>query len=63
MLDAVRAQRLTWRAAADALDISADELLDLAVAHGVSVTIVEPDDIATDLETLRKLEEQRSTEA
>ena len=37
VLDAVRHERMSWRAAAATLDISPDQLLDLARDHGVPV--------------------------
>lgn len=55
ILDGVRSERMTWRAAARALDIAPDHLLDLARDHGVAVVRYEPADLADDLDTLNKL--------
>lgn len=59
VLDAVRSERLTWRAAAEVLGIAPDRLLEVARAHGVPVVHVEPDDLREDLSTLSKLERAR----
>lgn len=61
VLDAVRSEKLTWRAAADALGIAPDRLLELARAHGVPVVRIEPADLHDDLETLSTLERARRT--
>jgi len=55
ILDAVRSERMTWRAAARALGLAASAFLDLAREHGVPVVRVSSDDIAQDLDTLDKL--------
>ena len=49
ILDAVRSERMTWRAAAP------DRLLDLARDHGIAVVRYEPADVTDDLDTLNKL--------
>lgn len=55
VLDAVRSERMTWRAAARALGLAASAFLDLARDHGVPVVRVSAVDITQDLETLDKL--------
>ncbi|MBK6574687.1 MAG: hypothetical protein IPG17_00500 [Sandaracinaceae bacterium] len=55
ILDAVRSERMTWRAAARALDVAPDRLLDLARDHGIAVVRYEPADVTDDLDTLNKL--------
>jgi|JI10StandDraft_1071094.scaffolds.fasta_scaffold382629_2 transcriptional regulator with GAF, ATPase, and Fis domain len=55
ILDAVRSDRMTWRAAARALDIAPDRLLDMAREHGVPVARYEPADLTEDLDTLNKI--------
>lgn len=55
VLDAVRSERMTWRAAARALGLAASAFLDLARDHGVPVVRVSSADIAQDLDTLDKL--------
>jgi hypothetical protein len=56
VLDAVRRERMTWRAAAAALGVAPDRLLDLAQDHGVPVVRYESRDLQDDLVTLAKLE-------
>jgi hypothetical protein len=63
VLDAVRSERMTWRAAADALGVAADRLLDLARAHGLAVLRYEASDLHDDLSTLAKLEQRRAAGA
>ena len=63
VLDAVRHEKLTWRAAAAALDIAPDRLLDLAREHGVPVVRHEASDLDDDLATLAKLERRRTSGA
>lgn len=63
VLDAVRRERMTWRAAATALGIAPDRLLDLARDHGVPVARYEPGDLRDDLTTLAKLEARRAAGA
>ncbi len=55
VLDAVRSERMTWRAAARALGLAASAFLDLVREHGVPVVRVSSADITQDLETLDKL--------
>lgn len=61
VLDAVRGDRMTWRAAAAALGVAPDRLLDLARDHGVRVVHYESTDLHTDLATLAALERGRAT--
>jgi hypothetical protein len=63
ILDAVRSERMTWRAAASALRIAPDELLDLARAHGVPIVRYEVRDLQDDLSTLAKLERRHASGA
>jgi hypothetical protein len=63
VLDAVRSERMTWRAAAAALDIAPDRLLDLARVHGLAVIRYEASDLHDDLSTLAKLERGRAAGA
>jgi hypothetical protein len=60
VLDAVRNETMTWRAAAGALGIAPDALLELAKAHGVSVVRYDNADLRDDLSTLAKLERGRA---
>lgn len=60
VLDAVRSERMTWRAAAAALSIAPDQLLELARTHAVPVVRYEPSDLHDDLSTLAKLERGRA---
>ena len=56
VLDAVRSERMSWRAAAQALGLSPSEFLDLAREHGIPV--VRYDDVADlreDLSTLDRV--------
>ena len=55
VLDAIRSERLTWRAAADLLGVAPDQLLDLARAYGTAVHRYGRDDLAEDVATLDKL--------
>jgi hypothetical protein len=63
VLDAVRSERMTWRAAASALDVAPDRLLELARAHGVPTVRYESGDLQEDLSTLAKLERGRTSGA
>jgi len=63
VLDAVRSERMTWRAAASVLGIAPDRLLDLARAHGLPVVRYEASDLHDDLSTLTKLERGRAAGA
>lgn len=63
VLDAVRGKKMTWRAAASALRIAPDELLDLARTHGVPILHYEISDLDEDLSTLARLERGRATGA
>lgn len=63
VLDAVRTERMTWRAAAEALCVAPDRLLELARAHGVPVVRLESADLQDDLSTLTKLERGRAAGA
>jgi len=60
VLDAVRSERMTWRAAARALGIAPDALLELAKAHTVPVVRYDDADLRDDLSTLAKLEQGRT---
>jgi hypothetical protein len=55
VLDAVRHNKMTWRAAAAALAIAPDRLLDLARENGVPLVRYEPNDLRDDFATLAKL--------
>lgn len=55
VLDAVRSERITWRAAARALGLAPASFLDLARDHGVPVVRVSAADIREDLDALEKL--------
>ncbi len=63
VLDAVRSERMTWRAAAAALGVAPDRLLELARAHGVSTVHYDSADLREDLSTLAKLERRRMSGA
>ena len=63
VLDAVRHEKMTWRAAAAALDIAPDRLLDLARDHGLPVVRYKASDLRDDLATLAKLERGRTSGA
>jgi hypothetical protein len=63
VLDAVRSERMTWRAAALALRVAPDELLDLARGRGVPIVHYEVRDLRDDLATLAKLERGRAPQA
>lgn len=63
VLDAVQHERMTWRAAAAALDIAPDRLLDLARDHGLPVVRYETSDLRDDLATLAELERGRTSGA
>jgi hypothetical protein len=55
VLDAVRSERLSWRAAARALGLAPATFLDVARDHGVPVIRVSASDVAADLEALDAL--------
>ncbi len=55
VLDAVRSERMTWRAAARALGLAPATFLDVARDHGVPVSRISAADLATDLASLDKL--------
>lgn len=59
VLDAVRTERMTWRAAALALGVAPDVLLDLARDHHVPVVRADAADVELDMQTLDKLERLR----
>ena len=63
VLDAVRSERMTWRAAAAALGIAPDQLLELARAHGIPTVRYDSGDLREDLSTLAKLERGRPSGA
>jgi hypothetical protein len=63
VLDAVRHEKMSWRAAAATLDIAPDHLLDLARDHAVPVIRYQPSDLRDDLATLAKLERGRTSGA
>ncbi len=63
VLDAVRSEKMTWRAAAAALGIAPDRLLDLARTHAVPVARYDASDLHDDLSTLAKLERGRAAGA
>jgi hypothetical protein len=63
VLDAVRSEKLTWRAAAAALDIAPERLLELAKVHGVPVIRYESSDLQEDLATLTKMDHRRASGA
>jgi hypothetical protein len=63
VLDAVRTERMTWRAAAVALEIAPERLLELARTHGIPVVHYGAGDLAHDLATLELFEGQHGTGA
>lgn len=63
VLDAVRSERMTWRAAAAALGIAPERLLELARVHGVPVLRYESRDLHEDLSTLAKIERGQTPRA
>jgi hypothetical protein len=62
VLDAARSERLSWRAAAQALAISPEEFLDLARAHGVPVIRQDVADWQQELSTVERLASGRQHE-
>ena len=60
VLDAVRNEKMTWRAASAALDVAPERLLELARSHGVPTVRYEAGDLHEDLSTLAKLERRRT---
>ncbi len=63
VFDAVRRERMTWRAGAAALSIAPNRLLDLARDHGVLIVRYAAGDLRDDLVTLAKLERGRTSDA
>ena len=63
VLDAVRSERLTWRAGARALGLAPSAFLDLAKEHGVPVLRPSESDVAHDLATLERLDRARGAVA
>ncbi len=59
VLDAVRSERISWRAAARALGLAPSQFLDLAREHGVPVVRYDVEDWAEDLSTLRRIGQAR----
>lgn len=59
VLDAVRSERVTWRAGAAALGLAPSAFLDLARGHGIPVVRVEPSDLDEDFATLGRLARRR----
>ncbi len=59
VLDAVRSERLTWRAGARALGLAPSAFLDLAKEHGVPVHRPSEAELASDLATLDRLRRAR----
>lgn len=55
VLDAVRSERLSWRAAARELRLSASQFLDLARIHGIPVVRYDRADFEQDVRTLDAL--------
>jgi predicted HTH domain antitoxin len=55
VLDAVRSERMGWRAAASALGVSLSEFLDMAQEHGVPISRADLEDLRQDLETLDRI--------
>lgn len=55
VLDAVRSERVSWRAGALALGLAPSAFLDLAKEHGVPVARPSQADLAHDLATLDRL--------
>lgn len=55
VLDAVRSERMSWRAAARALGLAPATFLDVARDHGVPVVRVSASDVAEDLQALDAL--------
>lgn len=60
VLDAVRSERMSWRAAARALDIAPEAFLELARAHGTPIVRYDDAALRDDLSTLAKLEQSRA---
>ncbi len=59
VLDAVRCERITWRAGAAALGLAPSAFLDVARDHGVPIVRVDPSDLDADFATLDRLARQR----
>ena len=55
VLDAVRSERMTWRAAASALGLAPSAFLDLARDQGVPTVRASASDVSDDLATLDRL--------
>jgi predicted HTH domain antitoxin len=62
VLDAVRSELMTWRAAARALGLAPSAFLDLARDHGVPVSRYSATDLVEDLATLDQLASRRPTD-
>lgn len=60
VLDAVRSERMSWRAGARALGLAPSAFLDLARDHGVPVVRPAESDLAEDLATLERLGRPRA---
>lgn len=60
VLDAVRSERMTWRAGARALGLAPSAFLDLARDHGVPVVRYSASDLAQDLSTLDRIAQGRT---
>jgi hypothetical protein len=60
VLDAVRSEKMSPRAAAAALAIAPDQVLELARIHGVPVVRYESSDLQEDLATLALIERGRA---
>lgn len=59
VLDGVRSERISWRAAARALGLAPSAFLDLAKEHGVPVERPSDADLARDLATLDRIRSAR----
>ncbi|HEY6562360.1 MAG TPA: hypothetical protein VI072_34065 [Polyangiaceae bacterium] len=55
VLDAVRSEKMTWRAAASALNVAPDQLLELTRVYGIATTRYDLIDFNQDMATLAKL--------
>jgi hypothetical protein len=55
VLDAVRSERIGWRAGALALGLSLADFLDIAREHGVPISRADVDELREDLSTLDHL--------
>lgn len=59
VLDAVRSERITWRAGAAALGLAPSACLDVARDHGVAIVRVDASDLDADFATLDRLARPR----